>query len=52
VKVRDDEGTTLYNVYGSLVHRGSVAQSVFRWGYPADVRNRLSKIRFVKQGQV
>ena len=50
--VRDEDGTTKYNVFGSLVHRGSVAQSVFRWGYPADVKNRLSRMRFVKQGQV
>uniref|UniRef100_A0A6M3L6J3 Uncharacterized protein n=1 Tax=viral metagenome TaxID=1070528 RepID=A0A6M3L6J3_9ZZZZ len=50
--VREEDGTTKYNVFAPLVHRGSIAASVFRWGYTTDVKNRLNLIKFRNQGQV
>ena len=45
--VREADGTTCYNVYGTLVHRGTAATSVYKWGFTTDVKNRLGdRIRF------
>ena len=52
VRVRDDDGTTCYNVFGSLVFQGSALSSNYKFGYPEDVKNRLSRVRFVDKGKV
>ena len=51
VVVREPDGKTCYNVYGSAVARGSVLTSNFKWGYTFDVKNRLEdRLRFVNKG--
>lgn len=51
VIVRETDGTTAYNVFGSGVVRGAVAVSNYNWGYPGDVKNRLEdRVRFVDKG--
>jgi len=53
LQVRETDGVTCYNVYGALVHRGTAATSVYKWGYTADVKNRLGdRIRFQARYQV
>ena len=47
LSVREADGTTKYNVYGTLVHRGAVGTSLYKHGYTTDVKNRLGdRIRF------
>ncbi len=47
VLVREDDGTTLYNVFAPAVVRGTVVESLSPYGYSADQKNRLTNFRFV-----
>ena len=51
VRVREDDGTTCYNVYAPIVFQGSALSSNYLFGYPIDIKNRLTHIRFVDKGQ-
>lgn len=52
VIVREKDGTTCYNVYGSGVVRGSVATSNYKFGYTDDIKNRMGdRVRFVNKNQ-
>ena len=52
VRVRDDDGTTSYNVTAGAVVRGTAMTSNFKFGISASVKGTLEdRMRFVNKGQ-